>query len=290
MGADGILTPVGRIVQGHPMVEQTKGYGGKPMTTKDGAPRSQYFFAIAIPKTDPGWATLWQTISAEAQRSFPNGEWNRPDFAWKVTDGDAAQNKGKEGFAGCWVVKCAGGFAPKVWTAGGKALIVDQKQIKCGDYVRAMLNIAGNDDKMKPGVYLNPVLVELVGYGQEIVGGPDGAAVFSQAPAAVLPPGASATPVAGAPIATPGPTPSGGMPGPGPGPMPGGPVAGGPLPVPGGPPVMGNVMPAPDILRPPAPGPQKTMTPKAGQFSYEQMIAAGWTDATLVQHGYMIIS
>ena len=30
------------------------------------------------------------------------------------------------------------------------------------------------------------------------------------------------------------------------------------------------------------------MTPKAGGATYEQMIAAGWTDALLIQHGHML--
>lgn len=33
--------------------------------------------------------------------------------------------------------------------------------------------------------------------------------------------------------------------------------------------------------------PTKVMTPAAGGFSYDQMIAAGWTDETLVAHGMM---
>lgn len=33
--------------------------------------------------------------------------------------------------------------------------------------------------------------------------------------------------------------------------------------------------------------PTKVMTPAAGGFTYEQMLAAGWTDATLLEHGMM---
>lgn len=33
--------------------------------------------------------------------------------------------------------------------------------------------------------------------------------------------------------------------------------------------------------------PTKVMTPAAGGLTYEQMIAAGWTDATLLEHGMM---
>lgn len=33
--------------------------------------------------------------------------------------------------------------------------------------------------------------------------------------------------------------------------------------------------------------PTKVMTPAANGYTYDQMIAAGWTDATLVEHGMM---
>jgi hypothetical protein len=40
-------------------------------------------------------------------------------------------------------------------------------------------------------------------------------------------------------------------------------------------------MPAPAV-------PVRRMTPAAGATTYEQYIAAGWTDALLVQHGMML--
>jgi hypothetical protein len=287
--ATDILTPVGRIVQGHPMVEQTTGYGGKPMTTKDGRPRSAWFFALAIPKTDPGWPAVWNAIDAEARAGFPGGEFNRQDFSWKVLNGDAPENSEKVGFAGCWVLRISGGFPPKCWQKGGTAQIVDKEQIKCGYYARAYVNVAPNGDKGKPGVYINPSLVELVGYGEEIVGGPDGAKVFGEAAPAALPPGASETPVAGAPLSTgPGPGTT-----PGPGAAAGGPAMGppggtsgpGPGPGAGGPPGPGTPEPAPDFLKPPI----KQMTMKAQGYTYEQFIQQGWNDQQLIDQGYMVL-
>ena len=256
-----ILTPVGRIVQGHPMTENTKGFGGKPLTTKAGDPRIQYFFALAIRKDDPGWGEVYRQFTEEAAK-FKNGEYNRKDFAWKTLDGDAPENVSKEGFAGHWVLRISGGFPPKVYTAGGAQQIVEKSQIKCGDYARVYLNVAINGDSNKPGLYLNPVLVELIGYGDAIVGGPDPREAFKQA--ASLPPGASHTPVASGPgIAAPG------LPGPAP-------VAA-PAPAPPAP------APAPEFLAPPP----KRMTAKAGGLSYDAYVKAGWTDKMLVDHGYM---
>lgn len=202
-----LLTPVGRMVQGHPMEQQTTDHKGNPLVTKTGPnigkPRVAYFFAIAIPKNDPQWPAFKQQIDAIAQASYPAGEWQRPGFAWKIVDGDSTipnENGGvpanMEGFPGNWVIRCSGGFEPKVYTAGGASQIVDKTQIKRGDYVRAYLSVKSNDQSgSQAGIYLNPNMVEFVGYGQEIVTGPSGEQVFGGAPAA-LPPGASATPLA----------------------------------------------------------------------------------------------
>ena len=192
-----ILTPVGRMVQGDPFVANTKDHEGRPLTDQQGQPRVNYFFAIAIPKTDPGFAELWAKMQAIALAGFPNGESQLPAFAWKVTDGDLPPHNTKEGFPGHYILKCSNGFEPKVYTAGGKDLITSENagQLKRGYYVRAYISIKANGSSLKPGLYLNPSMVELVGYGPEIVSGPDGAAIFGGTPAA-LPAGASATPLA----------------------------------------------------------------------------------------------
>lgn len=302
-----LLTPVGRMVQGHPFEEQTKDMAGKPLMTKDGKPRVKYFIAIAIPKTDPAWPAFWAEIYNKGAASWPGGQYKLPTFAWKVADGDAHPDK--EGFAGHWIVKASGSFAPRVYTRGGTGLITEKTGIKRGDYVRIYLSIVSNQDGSKPGLYLNPQMVELIGYGQEIQGGPDGAQVFGGAPVTALPPGASATPVAPTTaIAPPGGAPAAAAP-----PLPGGPAApaaGNPPAPPGGPTAATSVVtPAADILGgppaaaapaspaapaapAPAPAPRvpvKTMTAKAGGVPYESFVAQKWTDEALVQHGYMTI-
>jgi len=71
-------------------------------------------------------------------------------------------------------------------------------------------------------------------------------------------------------------------PGPAVGGVGGAPPAGPPV---GPPPPVASIVPAPDFLNPPA-GP--IMTPKAAGCTYEQFIAKGWTDAQLIQQGYMV--
>jgi hypothetical protein len=277
-----LLTPVGRMVQGDPFKESFTGYQGKALVDKQNNPRSEYFFGIAIPKTDPGWPAFWQTLQQVAAAGFPGGQAAQQDFSWKVKDGDDPKYAGREGFAGCYIVGCTTGFAITVYTSGGGQKIVDPNQLKRGYYIRTYLSIRANGDLSKPGIFINPSMVELVGYGEEIVGGPDGAEVFGGAPVAQLPPGASATPVGGAPLAAPGGMPPAGL-------LPAGlPPAGLPpagLPPAGLPPAglppAGGVQPAPDFLTPPV------MTTKAAGATYEAFIAQGWTDDRLVAEGYM---
>lgn len=309
------LTPVGRLVQGDCFTPQDKDNEGRPLITKNGPnagqPTKRWFIGVAIPKTDPGFAALWAKITAEARGGFPQlfdatGNCTRQGFAFKVIDGDGVDQNGqsyanRDGFAGHWVLKLTSGFAPKCYTAGGAAQIVDPNAIKRGYYVRVYGNVTSNGQVSKPGVYLNFNLVELVGYGPEITSGPDGATVFGGTPATQLPPGASATPVApSTPIAQPASAPVGmpAMPGvpaatpmmPGVAmPTPSSPAPTTPVQAPAAVPLTG-VQPAPDFLRgpaaPPAPPVVRQMTAKA-QGTYEQYAAAGWTDELLVQHGLM---
>ena len=191
-----ILTPVGRLVQGHPMEEQTKDMDGDPLVDKHGKPRVQYFLALAVEKTNPEFNKFFTEVQKEAFAGFRNNEPSRPDFAWKVLDGDDPKHAGKAGFAGHFIIRLTSGFAPTCYTSGGASVITDEAHIKRGYYLRALVNINANGDSRKPGVYLNPVAVELVAFGEIINSGPDGAKVFGGAPVATLPAGASKTPPA----------------------------------------------------------------------------------------------
>ena len=305
-----IQTPVGRMVQGNPLEIITKNMKGAPLVDKQGNPKVEYFFAIAIAKTDPGLSAITQQAQAVALQSFPGGQSQQPNFSWKMVDGDAPENIAKTGFPGHIVFRCTSGFPITCFTKGGKSVITEKEYIKRGYYIRAIISFAGNGDTQRPGIYINCRAVEMYAYGEEIAIGPNGEQLFGQGPTTV-PAGASAVPVAdvtgGMPGATqvPGGIPGatgvpGGMPGtiemptpigvPGvtaatisPGGMPG--AAGVPT---------GNFLnpqgPPPDTSQgPPAPGnpPNKTMTEKAGGLPYEAYVKQGWTDAQLIAHGYM---
>lgn len=277
-----ILTPAGRLVQGDCFEGQTTDAEGRPLVIKNGPnagqPRVDYFMAIAVPKTDPEVNKTIADIKTQARADFPSlfdasGNCINPAFAFKIIDGDSTvpNTRGiapctREGFPGHWVFNFSGGFAPKCYTAGGAELITDPARIKRGYYIRIYGSVSGNGSMQQPGVYLNHSMVEFVGYGEEIITGPSGEAIFGGT-AAALPQGASATPVAAAtPIAQPQQTVA----------TPAAPAT--------------PVAPAPSFLNPPANTPAPPPPPPAAEVTYNlggveytkaQLIANGWTEAQI---------
>ena len=304
-------TPVGRLVQGDCFEAQTKDQQGNLRVVKTGPnagqPNPTYYIGVAFPKMNPHnpaetnnefnafYALLDRVARTEWPALFPTpgGACVNPKFAMKVVDGDGLDTNGKahsdkEGFAGHWVVRFASSYAPKVVRPAGNGTwetVTDKTAIKRGYFVRVAGSVTGNDNAQNPGLYVNLDMIELVGYGPEIVSGPDAATAFGAA--AALPPGASATPILPA-----------GLPGPGAGTPP---VPGATPPVPGATPAP-LVAPAPVAASPapqaaPSPpsapaatiSPSRTMTAAANGQTYEAFIASGWTDDQLVSHGYMVI-
>lgn len=334
MEAIQFTTPPGRLVAGNLYKSRDKDHQGNPLLIKSGPnmgkPRVDFFFAVAITKT-PGqhWASSdWGSKIWQAGHQFmANAGQLGDNFAWKIIDGDSTvpNENGRrpcdqEGYAGCWVLRFGGGFAPKTARALNGPAEWDNTpdMIKLGDYVQVAGSVAGNGASgRQAGVYLNHGAVCLVGYGKRISTGIDLAqAGFGGAP---LPPGASTTPVAvgfgqpqvpGAPAAppAPGPVAPAGVPA-----VPAAPVLSAPAgmttspssplpPIPGTVPPPGVVPNLAFLQVPGAPGavpgvptvpmappaaPVRQMTAKAAGFTYDQLVSQGWTDALLVQHGMM---
>jgi hypothetical protein len=290
-----LLTPVGRLVQGSISKGQTQDAEGNPLVVKTGPnagnPRTDYFFAVAIPKAgERHWnQTEWgKQIWQVGQRAFPQGQANSPTFAWKIVDGDSEvpNRRGRkpcerEGFPGHWVLSFSSGYAPNVVNSNGTKP-QDPGSVKLGYYVQILGSCSGNGSVQQPGVYLNHNTVALSGYGPEITVGPDLATVgFGKAP---LPAGASATPLGGmaAPdVAPPWDAASGVQPHPG--------FLAPPVtpPVPVAPPAALPVTPPVPVAPPVPAAPVRRMTEAAAGATYEQLIGAGWTDQLLVQHGMM---
>lgn len=287
-----ITSPVGRVVWGSVATPKTKDSTGKPLVVKTGPdagkPAPRYEFGLAVEKKG---TTHWNQLGEFGKKiydagvaAFPNRQYERPDFSWKVTDGDSTipNKRGvapctRQGHPGCWVFAFSSSFAPEVLDATGKNRI-DPSQIKTGYFIQVAGSVKGNNNLESPGVYLNSRFVSLQAYGPEIVHGPDPSSLgFGTAP---MPAGASATPtgnfvppVQGAPVV--------------PAPVvvqPPAPVVAAPVVAPPAPPAPVVVTPRPEILSPPV----RQMTPKANGASFEQFVAAGWTEALLRTEGYLV--
>lgn len=301
-----LLTPVGRVIAGSLYKPNTTDAEGKPLVVKSGPstgqPRADYYFMLAIPKgAEQHWAqTRWGAlVYAEGAKAFPQA-CQAPTFAWKIKDGDSTipNRRGKrpvdmEGAKGHWLLSMSSGYAPKISKDNGTVPMLEVDAVRPGDYVQVFGSIAGNDSQTQPGIHLNHSLVNFVGYGERITSGPDAASVgFGQG--VVLPPGASLTPPAGA--WTPPPAAVAGIPAmpPLPGFLPGipaptFPVAPNPAFLSPAPVVAAMPMP-PALPMPPVPAAPvaRQMTAAANGATYEQLIAGGWNDALLRQHGMML--
>jgi len=269
---------------------QTTDADGKPLVVKSGPnagqPKVTYFFALAVPK-NPGethWSqTPWgQLIYKAGAEAFPQAH-VAPSFAWKVVDGDSTvpNKKGiapisREGYKGNWVISFSSGFAPKIYNADGTQAIIEEDAVKLGYFVQVNGDVDGNGSGQNPGVFINHSMVALSAYGPEIVVGPDASSVgFGNAP---LPAGASLTPPASfTPPAQPAAVAQQAFP-------PVGVAAVQAAPVQPNPAFL--QVPPPVPTAPPA-APVRVMLPAAQGATYEAMIAAGWTDALLIQHGMM---
>lgn len=197
--SDHITTNTVRLVQGDLFVPQTKDLEGRPLIGKDGLPRQQWFIGIAIPK-GPEWDRIWAHITAAGMAAFQPAVYNDLKFAWKCSDGDAGRNVGKEGRAGCMILRCTTGFAPTIYDNSAQPQqIIDAAMAPRGYWIQVDISVVGNESTSKPGVYNNFGMVRVVAPGALIQSGPSAADVFG-APAAA-PPGALAAPPALAPIA-----------------------------------------------------------------------------------------
>lgn len=279
-----VLFPVGRMIGGsvykpQPELDNFK----KPKLNADGTPRTSFNFGVAIPKQgEAHWSqTPWGALVHNVGASAHPQHCKSPSYAWKIVDGDSTvPNKAgrrpcdQEGQPGHWIIWFKQTWAPKLVTDKGQVQLIEPDQIMPGYYVEVFANVVGNGTSPSPGVYINPQAVNRVAFGEKLAtASVDTTAVGFGAGA--LPAGASVTPIGGGfnpqqqgnsqqayPMAVPKPAAM--------------------FPPPN--PAFLAVPPAPVMAPPP---PVHVMLPLAGGATYEQMIGAGWSDAQLVQHGYM---
>jgi hypothetical protein len=200
-----IIWKSGDLFKGQPQVD----YNTKaPKLDKMGKQAVQYGFGLAVPKVDQHGQpnqqlqALLNTIHDEARKLYQSGV-VPPAFAYKYKDGDTAiDEKGmpyniREGYAGHVVFAATTLIAIRWFKYENGGNIAINEGVKNGDYVNVALDIKAHTavGQGKPGMYLNPSAVQLVGYGKEIVNVPQGDSFFGLA-APVVPMGASTIPVA----------------------------------------------------------------------------------------------
>lgn len=225
-----VLTPVGRVVGGHPMESRpvTDEVTRQPKLDSTSQPMIDHYLALAIPKQgEQNWTqTEWGAkIYQAAVAGWPAGEYNAPTFAWKIVDGDSqTPNKAgkipcqREGWAGHWVLHLSTGLPIRCYHVGKyepHLQIQNKDEIKPGDYGRVCISARANAPSKSPGVYLNPQMFELSRAGQRIIleSGPDAGAVFgaaapqvptnAQVDTAVQAPGTTTPPPVQAPVSPP---------------------------------------------------------------------------------------
>lgn len=301
------LSPAGRIVSGDLYKANTTDGEGRPKLIKNGPnqgkPTQSYDFGLAVPKgAETHWnQTAWGALLYNAGiAAWPQGQTGAPTFAWKVADGDSQvpnrkgrKNADREGYPRHWVLFFSSQFPPMTARLQGSAPVPypEPNGIKRGYWAQVSGSIVSNESHQNPGMYLNHSMVCMVGMDTEITSGPDlataGFGTGVALPAGIgmnnfnLPnPAAMATlptlppyvPAPAAPVqqvaqlqpqiavqSHPGFL-SPGVPG----------------------------VPATPAVALPPPVPQSPLlTPKANGATYAQMVAAGWNDGLLRQHGYM---
>ena len=190
------LLPPGRIVAGSPSFKQTE-YKGQ---VKD---KPVWFFAVAIPKTDPHIGGILNQVMSFAWQNYAHNPQvqqqmqlglSSEKFAWKIEDGDLPGNSTKEGWAGCFVFKFSTTLgAPPCFDGNNQPL--DPAFFKTGYWasVYATIAINGQNDHTA-GIYMNPTGVAFAGYGAEIRTGPSADQMFG-APGRGTAHGASPNPV-----------------------------------------------------------------------------------------------
>lgn len=311
-------TPIGRIVQGNGLVGNPKFVQGTttPKLGKNGQQQVEWYVTVAFEKANPKTGEMIVALQTEAARLYPGlfpygyqptaradtqppinaGGCIRNDFAFKIIDGDGYDANGKaqslkEGFKGCWILKIstyAGAMRVVNGLTANSAITevgTGPNHIKTGDYVVCCLDIDTNgwkgDAQSKPGIYVNPDLLQLVGYGDQIISGPNADEMLKDVAAATggyVPAGMSNTPtVATLPGAV-------GLPAPL---QPAG--SAGALPViPAANALPG--LPAPLQAAPAAP--QYVIAPEAAAagHTHAALTALGHTDDSLIANGYLVLA
>lgn len=175
---------------------------------KTGQQSIQYGFGLAVPKAnlaDPEKGAIWMAMYEQAWSMYPSRV-IPPSFAMKFKDGDNDVDEdgqpysAREGYAGNMVFAMTTNLPIRYFRHEGGQNIQVSDGIKCGDYVNVQVTVKahGAVGNGKAGLYLNPMAVQLVAPGKEIINAPSADNIFGNAaptpPAGYVAPAAPAMP------------------------------------------------------------------------------------------------
>ena len=210
-------TPVGRIIQGSITEKRTTDGDNRPIPEE----KQQYEIGLAIRKDDPGLGAWFQGLQQKAAMDFAAQpmiqqavlNWPNQQFSMKVSDGDKpAKKTGKvnPNTVGCFVVWMNTKFndSLKVCRTNPQGVLeqIDPTEIYTGCFVDIHHSVVGNGETLpdRAGIYITPHAIRFIAHGERITGGVTIEDAFgNSAMPQQLPPGASVTPVAGAPMGGP---------------------------------------------------------------------------------------
>ena len=183
MSKQTFVTDVYRLVAGSFADQNTRDHEGRELS----AEKYNWWAGLAIPKTpgimdwkqETGNATLMAILKA-GQEAFPNGEWNSPNFSWKIQDGDKFPDR--IGYAGHWIV----GFSrntqigPVPCYDQSCAMIQPMVTKKGWSYRVSGSSVGNGRTGNQAGVYVNMEMVQLCIANPDdvIVTGPSAQQVF----------------------------------------------------------------------------------------------------------------
>jgi len=232
---------------------------------KTGKQAVNFSFGIAVAKgNERSWKeTTWGTLIAREAESAWSRLASTPTFAWKISDGDSnVPNKSgnvpceNEGYLGNWIIWFNNGWAPPIFESTTRRQLFDADLVVPGDYVEVYAGVRSNNSAQSPGLFMSPLAVGFLGKGERI-----------ETKASIvnvndIPFGQQRVPMGAKPLIVEDDVPF---------------HPSTPLP------------PAnPAFLDVPVPPTLPKMTAKASGLSYVDMIAKGWTDDLMIQHGYMV--
>lgn len=185
-----LYTGRGRFIQGDLDKKQDKDYENKPIAPED----QEYFFAVAVPKTDPNVGGVLGQLHGLASTAYQghagifaqvNQGLAATGFSWKVEDGDVPTHDPQTGQPkpipeykqGCYIFKFKTRY--EFGACDAQYNNIDRAAIKRGDYVDVMFTASPNGRfDGNAGIILYPNAIAFLDAGEAIAGAVNAADAF----------------------------------------------------------------------------------------------------------------